>query len=98
VVPAIESPYSEYDPLSVLDEHFVPPTPPPVPRLRVATRWALLSIVVGVALIVGKSFSDWFPDAVAFGVVAIVGGFVGLVALMREDRPSDSDPDDGAVV
>lgn len=89
---------SEYDPLSILDEHFVPDPPPPLPRLRRGTRWALLAILVGVALLVGKSLSDSIPDAVALGVLAIVGGFVGLVAMMREDRPSDSDPDDGAVV
>jgi hypothetical protein len=92
------SPSSEYDPLSILDEHFVPDPPPPLPRLRSGTRWALLAILVGVALLVGKSLSDSIPDAVALGVLAIVGGFVGLVAMMREDRPSDSDPDDGAVV
>lgn len=88
----------EYDPLSILDEHFVPDPPPPLPRLRSGTRWALLAIVVGVALLVGNALSDSIPDAVALGVLAIVGGFVGLVAMMREDRPSDSDPDDGAVV
>jgi hypothetical protein len=88
----------EYDPLSILDEHFVPPTPPPVPRLRPATRWALAAIVAGIAVIVARSFLDWIPDAVALGVLGIVGGFVGLVALMGESRPSDSGPDDGAVV
>ena len=88
----------EFDPLSILDEHFVPDPPPPLPRLRNGTRWALLAILLGVGLLVGRSFSDSIPDAVAFGVLAIVGGFVGLVAMMREDRPSDSDPDDGAVV
>jgi hypothetical protein len=91
-------PSDEYDPLSVLDEHFVPAPPPPLPRLRRGTRWALSAVIVGVALIVGRSLTDAIPDAVALGVLAIVGGFVGLVAMMREDRPSDSDPDDGAVV
>jgi hypothetical protein len=88
----------EYDPLSILDEHFVPEPPPPLPRLRRGTRWALASILVGVGLIVGRTFSDAIPSAVALGVLAIVGGFVALVAMMGEDRPSDSDPDDGAVV
>jgi hypothetical protein len=96
--PSTAAPRDEYDPLSILDEHFVPAPPPPLPRLRKGTRWALLTILLGVALIVGRSFSDSIPDAVALGVLAIVGGFIGLVAMMREDRPSDSDPDDGAVV
>ena len=35
------TPSGEYDPLSILDEHFVPGPPPPLPRLRRGTRWAL---------------------------------------------------------
>jgi hypothetical protein len=91
-------PSGEYDPLSILDEHFVPGPPPPMPRLRRGTRWALAAVLVGVVLIVGRAFWDSIPDAVFLGVLFVVGGFIGLVAMMREDRPSDSDPDDGAVV
>src|SRR5665213_2993321 len=90
--------FADFDPLSILDEHFVPDPPPPLPRLRRGTRWALAAILVGVALIVGSSFTDVVPGAVMLGVLAMVGGFVGLVAMMREGRPSDSDTDDGAVV
>ncbi len=92
------TPSGEYDPLSILDEHFVPGPPPPLPRLRRGTRWALAAILLGVVLIVGRAFWDSVPDAVFLGVLFVVGGFIGLVAMMREDRPSDSDPDDGAVV
>jgi hypothetical protein len=92
------TPSGEYDPLSILDEHFVPDPPPPLPRLRRGTRWALAAILVGVVLIVGRAFWDAVPDAVFLGILFVVGGFIGLVAMMREDRPSDSDPDDGAVV
>jgi hypothetical protein len=94
----IAPPSGEYDPLSILDEHFVPEPPPPLPRLRPGTRWALAAILLGVLLIVCRAFWDYVPDAVGLGVLAVVGGFVALVAMMREDRPSDSDPDDGAVV
>jgi hypothetical protein len=90
--------FAEYDPLSILDEHFVPEPPPPLPRLRPGTRWALAAILAGVGLVVASSFTDVVPGAVVLGVLSMVGGFVGLVAMMREDRPSDSDPDDGAVV
>jgi hypothetical protein len=95
---AAATPSGEYDPLSILDEHFVPDPPPPLPRLRRGTRWALAAILVGVVLIVGRAFWDGVPGAVFLGVLFVVGGFIGLVAMMREDRPSDSDPDDGAVV
>lgn len=87
----------EYDPLSVLDEHFVPPTPPKPPKMRPATRWAVLAIVLGFALIIVKEFSDAIPGGIALGVFAIVGGFAALVAGMRPDREPD-DSDDGAVV
>ena len=87
----------EYDPLSILDEHFVPPTPPKPPKMRPATRWAVLAIVLGFALIIVKEFSDAVPGGIALGVLAIVGGFAALVAGMRPDREPD-DSDDGAVV
>lgn len=88
----------EYDPLSVLDEHFVPPPPPPVPSLRPVTKWAIVAIVAGFALILVKAFTDAVPGSLALGVMGIVGGFGTLVAGMRQDRPDDSDSDDGAVV
>lgn len=90
--------FDEFDPLSILDEHFVPDVPPPLPRLRRGTRWALASIAIGIALLVTNTFSDAVPYAVTIGVLAIAGGFVALVARMREDRPGDSDSNDGAVV
>lgn len=88
----------EYDPLSVLDEHFIPPTPPPVPALRTSTKWAILAMATGFTLIVVKQFSDAVPGSIALGVAGIVGGFATLVAGMRRDRSDDSDSDDGAVV
>jgi len=87
----------EYDPLSILDEHFVPPTPPKPPKMKPATRWAILAIVFGFALIIVKELSDAVPGGLALGVLAIVGGFAALVAGMRPERESD-DSDDGAVV
>jgi hypothetical protein len=88
----------EYDPLSILDEHFVPPTPPPAPALRSTTKLAILAIVAGFAMLLVKAFSDAVPGAIVLGVLGIVGGFVALVAGMRADRDPDSDSDDGAVV
>src|SRR5690348_3465372 len=53
----------EYDPLSILDEHFVPPTPPPAPALRSTTKVAILAMVAGFALLIVKAFSDAVPGA-----------------------------------
>lgn len=89
---------NEYDPLSILDEHFVPPTPPPVPALRPATKAAVAAIVIGFAFIISSTFTDVIPNSVGLGVIGIVGGFALLVAGMRHDRSGDDDPDDGAVV
>jgi hypothetical protein len=88
----------EYDPLSILVEHFVPPSPPPTPALRPITKWAIAAILTGFALILVNAFTDAIPNAVALGVVGIVGGFATLVAGMRQDRDDDSGSDDGAVV
>jgi hypothetical protein len=87
----------EWDPLSILDEHFVPPTPPRPPAMRPATKAAVTAIVAGFALIIVKAFIE-LPGAIALGVVGIVGGFIALVAGMRPDRSPDEDEDDGAVV
>jgi hypothetical protein len=100
-VPAAAAPdeaaTSGWDPLDLLDEHFVPPQPPAPPRLQTATRWALAAIICGLGLVVGPRVSDSMPEgAAALGVFLMIGGLVALVANMREDH--DDDRDDGAVV
>jgi hypothetical protein len=86
-----------WDPLDLLDEHFIPPQPPPPPRLRTTTKWALAGIVVGLVLLVWPHVSDSMPEgAGALGVFLMIGGFVALIVNMRDDR--DSNDDDGAVV
>jgi len=97
--PADDARYGgEYDPLSILDEHFVPPIPPPVPAMRPMTKGAIAAIVIGFALIIASTLTDAIPESVALGVIGVVGGFATLVAGMRHDRSNDDDPDDGAVV
>ncbi len=89
----------EYDPLAVLDEHFVPPLPPPPPRMRAATRWAIVAIVGGFGLIIASTFTPALPQGtVAVSIAAILGGFGSLVHGMTRERPDDPDSDDGAVV
>jgi hypothetical protein len=86
-----------WDPLELLDEHFVPPQPPPPPRLRTTTKWALAGIIVGLVLLIWPHVSDSMPEgASALGVFLMIGGFVALIANMRDDR--DGNDDDGAVV
>ncbi|CAO5173787.1 Integral membrane protein [Frankia sp. AiPs1] len=83
------------------DEHYVPPAPPPLPRMRPVTRWALGSIALGMVFLVVPTligFSQSRSQDVA-GVLLVLGGVGTLVARMGERPPTDLDgPDDGAVL
>ncbi|HEU4543615.1 MAG TPA: hypothetical protein VFR23_20955 [Jiangellaceae bacterium] len=80
------------------EEHFVPPTPPPLPSTDLITRAAWASVLgvpifLTVVVLLGRSVSGWLGAACAG---AFVGGFAVLVARLRGHDPYD--PDDGAVV
>lgn len=80
------------------EEHYVAPPPPPLPRIKIATLLAVLSIVAGTATIVTISIvgvGDQLP--LVTGCLLIIGGIVGLLAGMREDDERDG-WDDGARV
>ena len=87
---------TDADPLE--DEHFVPPSPPPIvldPMAKAA--WAGLFGGPGylvVATVAGWSVPGWAAFA---AVAAFIAGFTILVLRVGDDR-DDSDPDDGAVV
>jgi len=82
------------------DEHYVPPVPPPLPRLDPVTKGAWVALFGGpgyllLAVLLGWSVPSW----AAFGAVAaFVGGFATLVVRMSDRPPGDDGPDDGAVV
>ena len=82
------------------DEHYVPPPPPPAPRLRGATAYAVAAIFAGVALLVVPTLAGDLvsPGLKVLAVLAILGGVATLVVRMREGPPTDTGPDDGAVV
>jgi hypothetical protein len=82
------------------EDHFVPPVPPPLPRLDPVTKGAWLALFGGplyllIATATGASISGL---AAFLAVAAFVGGFVILVLRMDNGRPPDSGSDDGAVV
>ena len=82
------------------DEHYVPPDPPPLPRLDPVTKGAWAALFGGPGYLLLAVLLGWVvPSWAAFcAVAAFVGGFATLVVRMA-DRPSgDSGPDDGAVV
>ena len=83
------------------DDHFVPPVPPPLPRLDPVTKGAWLALFGGpLYLLISTAIGATISGLAAFlAVAAFVGGFVILVLRMDNGRPPDSgSDDDGAVV
>jgi hypothetical protein len=80
--------------------HFVPPVPPPLPRLQPATKLAWIALLGGpLYLLISTAVGATISGLAAFlAVAAFVGGFVVIVLRMDNGRPPDSGPDDGAVV
>lgn len=81
-------------------DHYVPPVPPPLPRLHAATRGAWLLLLGGpLYLLISTAVGATITGFAAFlAVAAFVTGFVVLVLRMDNGRPPDSGSDDGAVV
>lgn len=80
------------------EDHFVPPTPPPLPRGDALSRTAWAGVLGGPAYLLlmtltGGGLRGW---TAALALAAFVGGFVTLV--VRMGGRSEDDPDDGAVV
>jgi hypothetical protein len=82
-------------------DHYVPPVPPPLPRLDPVTKGAWLALFGGpLYLLISTAVGATISGLAAFlAVAAFVGGFVILVLRMDNGRPPDSgSDDDGAVV
>jgi hypothetical protein len=79
------------------DDHFVPPEPEPLPRTDDITIAAWVCLITGPVFLVLATILDWNRGGLAslLAVFATIGGFVVLVARMRDERDED---DDGAVV
>jgi hypothetical protein len=87
-------------PVDPADEHFVPPVPPPLPKLEPGTKLAWIALFGGpLYLLISTAIGATISGLAAFlAVAAFVGGFVVLVLRMDNGRPPDSGSDDGAVV
>ena len=92
--PLADPPDLEPDP-EVDDEGYEPPHPPPIPRPADAVgRFAWAGVLGGPVVVVASNLLGWDDWLAGLGVVATIGGFVALIARMK-DRDGD---DDGAVV
>jgi hypothetical protein len=83
------------------DDHFIPPLPPPLPKLNPITKGAWLALFGGpLYLLISTALGMAISGLAAFlAVAAFVGGFVVIVLRMDNGRPPDSGSDDhGAVV
>jgi hypothetical protein len=82
------------------EEHYVPPAPPPLPKLDPVTKGAWLALFGGPFYLLIATAVGWTISGLAafLAVAAFVGGFAVLVLRMDGSGPRDSGPDDGAVV
>lgn len=94
--PALPSPLPDADD----DERYVPPVPPPLPRLDPASKLAWAALFGGPGYLLLSVMAGWQISGVAafVAVGAFVGGFATLIMRMGDRPPGDSGPDDGAVV
>jgi hypothetical protein len=79
------------------EEHYIPPAPPPMPRLSRQAVLALVLIAAGALMLLGPQVLGLSDQAgLALGVVALLSAGALLVLRLRKDRYDD--PDDGAVL
>jgi hypothetical protein len=79
------------------DAHYVPPDPPPLPRLRAGTLFGILLLLIGVLLLAGPELIGLAPRiATPLSLVSLAAGIGWLILRMRQGPPPGSDGDYGA--
>jgi hypothetical protein len=83
------------------EEHFVPPAPPPLPKLDPMAKGAWVALFGGPGYLMVATAVGWSVSGLAAfcAVAAFVAGFAILVLRMHDPGPGGPDDgDDGAVV
>lgn len=83
------------------EEHFIPPAPPPLPKLDPVAKGAWLALFGGPGYLIVATAAGWAVSGPAAfcAVAAFVAGFAILVLRMHEPDPGGPDDgNDGAVV
>jgi hypothetical protein len=93
----LNNPVGESDELTWLDEeHYVPPTPPPLPRPTAPIVLGLLLVVGSIALLAFGDYLDLpFQVALFLAVAGILTATTLFILRLREYRDDD---DDGAIL
>ena len=83
------------------EEHFIPPAPPPLPKLDPVAKGAWAALFGGPGYLIVATAAGWSVSGLAAfcAVAAFVAGFAILLLRMHEDGPGGPDDgNDGAVV
>lgn len=83
------------------NEHYIPPAPPPLPKLDPVAKGAWVALFGGPGYLMVATVAGWSVSGLAAfcAVAAFVAGFAILVLRMHEPGPGGPDDgDDGAVV
>ncbi|MDQ3405740.1 MAG: hypothetical protein M3548_20495 [Actinomycetota bacterium] len=81
------------------DEHYEPPEPPPLPRLRPATLFAIGLMILGVLLLALPGVIGLGPRvATPIALLSLASGIGLLLFRVRKTPPVYPDGDDGAQV
>ncbi|HEX7661074.1 MAG TPA: DUF308 domain-containing protein [Pseudonocardiaceae bacterium] len=77
------------------EEHYVPPEPPPLPRLRISTIFGLIMMLLGVLLLLApKVIGLNMAIALPLALVSITSGIGWLMMHIKQGPPSGPDSDD----
>jgi hypothetical protein len=86
-------------PEPTVEEGYVPPDPPPLPRGDLIGWFAWTAVIGGplFLLLASQVWTDIGRIWIMLAVLAFIAGFAAIVARLPSSR-NDDDPDDGAVV
>lgn len=81
------------------DEHFVPPEPPPIPRIGPPAAVGLVLLVLGVVLVTAPGWVG-VPDTygLPLGLLTLAAGLGWLVLRLWPSPPGSGRDDDGAIL
>jgi hypothetical protein len=82
------------------EDRFIPPLPPPLPRLSTVDAASWLGLIGGPIVLVSAAVFSLSPPpwVTLFAVLGFIGGFVSLVIRMDNGEDRLDDPDHGAQV